>query len=278
MKQEGGKKIIGNYDLISIDEKPIVSIITVVYNSKDLIEKTIQNILSQTYKNIEYIIIDGASTDGTLDIVKKYNSAISYWISEKDKGLYDAMNKGLHVATGDYVWFINSGDLVNENETIEKIFSSEVKNADVIFGDVMYVDENFNNIGLRSKITNKSLPQKLTFQSFKYGMVVGHQGFLMKRKLAPDYDLKYRYVADYDWEINCMKRTENCVKVNLTLAKFLVAGVSTQQRKKCLEEKYQIIIKHWGKIIGNINWLINAARAAFSYVKRRKYVEDYGIQ
>ena len=96
---------------------PKISVITVVYNSVSYIERTIQSVLSQTYPHIEYIIIDGGSGDGTTEIIKKYSGSLAYWVSEPDKGLYDAMNKGLAKATGEFVWFINSGDEISGSKT-----------------------------------------------------------------------------------------------------------------------------------------------------------------
>src|SRR5688572_13647639 len=105
-------------------QRPLVSIITIVYNNRDHIEGTIKSVLFQTFTDYEYIIIDGASNDGTVDIIKQYEDKLGYWISEKDKGIYDAMNKGLRAAKGKYVWFMNSGDKIAEADTLEKIVKS----------------------------------------------------------------------------------------------------------------------------------------------------------
>ena len=278
MKQEGGQRILGTYKLVSTPQKPVVSVITVVYNSEKLLERTIENILSQTYHNIELIIIDGGSKDGTLDIIRKYNDRISYWVSEKDKGLYDAMDKGLQIASGDYVWYINSGDLIFDNFTTEKIFTSNPTDADIYYGDTLYVNGNYEPIGLRNDITNKKLPAQLSVDSFQYGMVICHQAFIMKRSVAARYDLQYKYVSDYDWEIACTKNAKIAIHTYLTLAKFLTEGFSTKHRKASVKEKYKVMLKHWGFVIGNLNYLTNAFKAAFSFLKRKKYVKEYGIQ
>ena len=99
------------------------SIITITYNAVRLVEQTLLNVLSQSYPNIEYIVIDGGSTDGTVDIIKRYESGLAYWVSEPDKGIYDAMNKGLQKATGDYVWFINAGDSLCSSDTVQSVVS-----------------------------------------------------------------------------------------------------------------------------------------------------------
>ncbi|WP_346862596.1 glycosyltransferase family 2 protein [uncultured Draconibacterium sp.] len=114
----------------------LISIITVVYNGEKHLEQTIQSVLNQTYPSVEYILIDGGSKDGTLDIIKKYDDKIAYWISEKDNGIYDAMNKGILAATGEWINFMNAGDTFANEDTIEKVFSkSKYDDTDIIFGN-----------------------------------------------------------------------------------------------------------------------------------------------
>ena len=117
--------------------QPTFSIITITYNAVRLVEQTLLNVLSQSYPNIEYIVIDGGSTDGTVDIIKRYESGLAYWVSEPDKGIYDAMNKGLQKATGDYVWFINAGDSLCSSDTVQSVVSRLQKRKtlpDIIYG------------------------------------------------------------------------------------------------------------------------------------------------
>ena len=121
-------------------QQPVFSIITITYNASRWVESTILNVLSQSYPNIEYIVIDGGSTDGTVDIIKQYASGISYWVSEPDKGIYDAMNKGLEKATGDYVWFINAGDSLYTSDTVQSVASLAQKKRtlpDIIYGEII---------------------------------------------------------------------------------------------------------------------------------------------
>ena len=124
--------------------QPTFSIITITYNAVRLVEQTLLNVLSQSYPNIEYIVIDGGSTDGTVDIIKRYESGLTYWVSEPDKGIYDAMNKGLQKATGDYVWFINAGDSLCSSDTVQSVVSRLQKRKtlpDIIYGETNIVDE-----------------------------------------------------------------------------------------------------------------------------------------
>ena len=132
--------------------QPTFSIITITYNAVRLVEQTLLNVLSQSYPNIEYIVIDGGSTDGTVDIIRRYESGLAYWVSEPDKGIYDAMNKGLQKATGDYVWFINAGDTLCSSDTVQSIVSKLQKRKvlpDIIYGETNIVDEERRSLGLR---------------------------------------------------------------------------------------------------------------------------------
>jgi len=149
--------------------QPKLSIITIVYNNMHHIERTMLSILYQTYPNIENIIIDGLSTDGTVDIIKKYESRISKFISEKDNGIYDAMNKGLALATGDYVLFMNSGDEIYTKDTIANVFAS-AEDADIYYGETEMINDNGQSLGQR----RHKAPKQLNWRSFKYGMSVSH--------------------------------------------------------------------------------------------------------
>lgn len=251
------------------------SIITVTYNAAQWIERTIQSIIFQTCPNIEYIIVDGGSTDGTIDIITKQRSAlanyklqITKWISEPDEGLYDAMNKGLKLATGDYVWFINAGDRIHSANTIQEIINclspSHVERSrdtfhllpDIIYGETEISDAQGNSLGMR----RLKAPEKLTWKSFKMGMLVSHQSFIVKREIAEPYDLQYRYTADFDWCIRCLKKTNNILNTHLTLSYFLEAGYSSTNRKTSLKERYKIMCKYYGKIPTQIRHLWFALR------------------
>ena len=177
-KLEGGKRIYGPPVITEKARFPVISIITVVYNNKVPLERTIKSIISQTYPNIEFIIIDGSSTDGTLDVIREYNDKISYWLSEKDEGIYDAMNKGLTCSTGDYVWFINAGDQITEPDTLQSVIKND-PGIDVYYGDTVLIDINDNLAGLR----RLRPPAKLTWKSFGMGLVVCHQALIIRRNM-----------------------------------------------------------------------------------------------
>jgi glycosyltransferase involved in cell wall biosynthesis len=220
---------------------PKISIITVVYNASSLLERTIKSVLAQTYSTIEYIIIDGGSTDGTLNIIEKYKNKIAQTHSGKDRGIYDAMNKALKDASGDYVLFLNAGDELYSNETIAKVFASAPE-ADVYYGNTAIVTEKGEVIGDR----RLSPPENLTWKSLKYGMCVSHQSFIPKRLLCDFYNLEYKVSADIDWMINVLKQSDNIVNTHQYISKFLEGGTSNKRRKKALLERFSIMVKHYG--------------------------------
>lgn len=226
---------------------PVFSIITVSYNAADHIESTILSIAGQTYDKIEYIIIDGDSTDETVNIIKKHEQHISYWVSEPDNGLYDAMNKGLQKATGDYVWFMNAGDCIYDRNTVDGIvalLSESEKKPEIIYGETAIIDKK----GMVIRQRRLKAPEKLTWKSFKMGMLVSHQSFIARRETAPLFDTDYRYSADVDWCIKCLKQAMVISNTHLILSKYLDEGLTTANRKASLRERYDIMCKYYGKL------------------------------
>jgi len=223
---------------------PKFSIITVTYNAEKVLEDTIQSVIAQTYHNIEYIIVDGASKDTTPDIIEKYRPYIHALVSEPDKGIYDAMNKGLALATGDYLCFLNAGDSLREDDTllrmVQSIHSKEL--PDVVYGETALVDEKRHFLRMR----RLSAPEKLTWKSFKKGMLVCHQAFFAKRSLAEPYDLRYRFSSDFDWCIRIMKKSQTLHNTHLTIIDYLEEGMTTTNRKASLKERFRIMAKHYG--------------------------------
>ncbi|NDV60029.1 glycosyltransferase family 2 protein [Bacteroides sp. 519] len=223
---------------------PTFSIVTVTYNAGKALEDTIQSVITQTYHHIEYIVVDGASTDGTLAILNKYQSYISTLITEPDKGIYDAMNKGLKCATGDYICFLNAGDSLKEDDTLFKMVHT-IKSKDlpdVLYGQTALVDANRRFLRMR----RLEAPEALNWKSFKQGMLVCHQAFFAKRTLAEPYDLQYRFSSDFDWCIRMMKKAKVLHNTHLTIIDYLEEGTTTQNRKASLKERFRIMVKHYG--------------------------------
>jgi len=191
--------------------------------------------------DVEYIIIDGCSTDGTLDVIKKHEKYISFWCSEPDAGIYDAMNKGLKNATGNYVWFLNAGDEIYSQETLSFINSIE-GDADAYYGNVEYIDEEGNNLGTRIL---KKPPENLTWQDMVKGMVVNHQSLIVKRNKAVSYNLYYKFCADIDWMIRTLKNCQTIVNTNKILSKFLIGGYSKSNIIKSNKERFKILRQHF---------------------------------
>ncbi|MPM41255.1 hypothetical protein SDC9_87905 [bioreactor metagenome] len=226
---------------------PLFSIITVTYHAESVLEETILSVVSQTYHNIEYIIVDGASKDRTLSIVNKYRDRIQAVVSEPDKGLYDAMNKGLKIAKGEYVCFLNAGDTFHEDDTLQLIVHQLNKSnvlPDVIYGETALVDAQRHFVRMRRLQT----PDTLNWKSFRQGMLVCHQAFIAKRALAETYDLNYRFSADFDWCIRVMKKASLLHNTRLTLIDYLDEGMTTKNRKASLKERFRIMAKHYGYI------------------------------
>lgn len=167
-----------------------ISIITVTFNAESCIENTILSVISQTYSNYEYIIIDGGSSDKTRQIIEKYQKHLSYWVSEKDTGIYDAMNKGIIHSTGEWLIFMNAGDLFHNNTVLFDIFQDqEYTNYDILYGDV-------NATFLKYNIIQKSDAE---IQTLTKRMFFSHQSSFIRKDLMLQYkyDLKYKIIADY---------------------------------------------------------------------------------
>ena len=169
--------------------QPQITIITICYNAATTISRTLRSVTAQTYPHIQYLVIDGASKDNTLELVRDLAPQAEVY-SEPDKGIYDAMNKGLDRATGDYVWYVNAGDALASPTTVEELVRATCSGSslpDVLYGDTRLIDAQDQDLGLR----RLRPPHELNWKSFRSGMLVCHQAFVAKRSIAPHYDLRY---------------------------------------------------------------------------------------
>ena len=223
--------------------RPKISIITVCYNAAKTIEKTLVSVQQQDYPNIEHLIIDGQSTDETLSIVAKYPH-ISAVYSQSDKGIYDAMNKGIARATGDYLWFLHADDQIYAADTL-RLAMQEHQNEDFIYGKAMLINEEGQERPLEER---KAHPDRhsLSWKTLKNGMVICHQAMLVKRKLAPLYNLEYHLVGDLDWVIYILKQTNSLRDCGQVMCSFVEGGTSTQHRKASLKQRFHVLTKHFG--------------------------------
>lgn len=234
------------------------TLITVTYNAEATLERTLQSVAQQTYPHIEHLIIDGASKDHTVEIARRYPHCTV--VSEPDRGLYDAMNKGIRLATGDYLCFLNAGDTLHSPDTLAHIAKAAADQActdgiaanrtdgelAVLYGDTHIVD-------LQGRfLRNRRLtpPEHLTWRSFRHGMLVCHQAFYIRRSIALPYDLSYRFSADFDWCIRCMQEGErrgmHNIYIKEPLADYLAEGMTTANHKASLKERFCIMAKHYG--------------------------------
>lgn len=198
---------------------PLVTIITVVYNARDLLVKTIEAVSQMAYPEIEHIIIDGASTDGTQDVLERYKHCISRGISEPDHGIYDAMNKGISLATGEYLWFLNAGDVPATSNVLDVMTSLEWV-PDYVYGDTNLVRPD----GTVLKLVRA--PSRLDWRGMVNGMQVSHQSFIVRRSLAPFYDLRYRYIADQKWIVEILRVSGAGLRLKCPLSDYLLGGLS----------------------------------------------------
>ena len=235
-----------------------ITIITVTYNAASVLQRTLDSVKKQTWQKIEHLIIDGASKDDTVAIAETYQAQCPYEVviqSEPDKGLYDAMNKGLRKATGDYLVFLNAGDTFHAEDTLEIIANNQLPTANsqraaVIYGDTAITDEQ----GVFLHLRRLRPPQRLNWKSFRQGMLVCHQAFYVRTDIAQgqEYDLQYRHSADVDWCIRVMKQAEDLglplVNTHTILADFMEGGNTTQNHRESLKERYQVMCRHYGRL------------------------------
>ncbi len=229
------------------------TIITCTYNASDVVGRTLESVASQTYPHVEHIVQDGQSGDDTLRIISRYSRVKV--VSEPDSGLYDAMNKAIMRATGDYIVFLNAGDKLYSSTTLEEIarqidtFKPAERPA-VVYGNTNIVDDNGKFLGPR----HLSPPETLTWKSFRHGMLVCHQAFYVRTDIAREveYNVDYRLSADVDWCIRVMKKAGEMRlplhNTHLILCDYLEGGLSVQNHRKSLIERFKIMSRHYGLI------------------------------
>ena len=235
------------------------TVVTVTYNAGNTIERTLLSVASQTYPYVEHLIIDGCSSDHTMSVVRNHveNTPQAYrtlrLLREPDKGLYDAMNKGITQARGDYLIFLNAGDKFHENTTLEQVaalasrFRKGLRPA-VVYGETDLVDDEGRFVRHR----RLSTPSTLTWRSFLSGMRVCHQSFYVRADLARAemYDLKWHFSADFDWCVRILHRAGRrhlpILNTELILTDYLSEGLTTANHRASLKERMRIMTHHYG--------------------------------
>ncbi|MCR4603053.1 MAG: glycosyltransferase [Prevotella sp.] len=241
------------------------SVITITYNAEAVVQRTLQSVLQQTHEDVEHLIIDGASMDGTLELAQQYKetsdaSASGHKViirSEPDDGIYHAMNKGLTQASGDYILYMNAGDSFPKDTTLEEIAHrcrlNELPSDElpaVLYGNTDIVDGEGNYLHPR----RLQPPARLSWRSFRHGMLVCHQAFYARTDIAKNlqYDTRYRYSADVDWCIRVMKEADRLalplVNIGMVVANYTEEGTTTRHHRESLKERYRVMAHHYGHI------------------------------
>lgn len=241
------------------------TVITITYNAQQVLDRTLQSVLHQTYEDVEHLIIDGASKDNTLAIAEAYkqqsdDSGCGHKViikSEPDHGIYDAMNKGLSQAMGDYVVFMNAGDFFPSADTLEQIVRRCKLNEQpseelpaVLYGNTDIVDSEGSYLRPR----RLQPPAVLTWRSFRHGMLVCHQAFYARIDIAKNtpFDLRYRYSADVDWCIRVMQEGERAslplYNINMVVANYTEEGATTVHHRASLRERFHVMCRHYGYV------------------------------
>lgn len=220
----------------------LITIITVCYNAEEHIEDTIKSIINQNYKYIEYIIIDGGSSDGTLDIIKKYKDKIDYFISEKDDGIYDAMNKGISKANGEYLLFLNAGDDFCDTDTLSNIFSKkDFLNEDIIYGSSIVVDtDRTKEILLKPKLFTKF---NLLFWTTR---TVCHQAIFVKKNIVVPYSKKYKLKGELNWYFDIEDKSKSYRIVDIPVVYYSLGGTGDINYKLNSIETLQVVFRRAG--------------------------------
>lgn len=221
--------------------RPRVTVVTVNYNMRDGLEKTIRSVMAQTYPNIEYIVVDGASRDGSIDVIKKYAHALARWTSEPDRNLYDAMNKGAAAASGEWVLFMNSGDCFADDDVVADIFSCNLENDDLVYGNVIWRYEGQKFEYLKRAESPETLAQK---------MHCSHQSLFTRASLMQEYPFdKELLISDYDFLVHCLALNKRFQFIDRTVAVITKGGRSDLQRALVLRQQQQVLRRY-----GMLTW------------------------
>lgn len=237
---------------------PLISIITVTYNAEKVLEPTLRSVAGQTFRDFEHIIVDGQSSDGTLELASRYADDRMQIHSKADNGIYHGMNRGLKYARGKYVIFLNAGDKFASKGTLALYAEAAQKSPDIIYGDTVIVDGEGAILGPR----HLSAPGILTYKSYLKGMLICHQAFMVRREIAPQYSREFRLSADYDWCLACIEKSGITKRHNLRCVTihYLEGGMSQKKKIASLKERFIIMKRRFG--------FFPALKAHFSFIPR----------
>jgi glycosyltransferase involved in cell wall biosynthesis len=235
-------------------DETLVTVATVVFNSFSCIEKTILSVINQSYRKIEYIIIDGGSTDGTLEIIQKYSGNISYFLTEKDSGVYDAMNKALKVANGDFLVFMNSGDTFSSDFIVESFINSKDENNAVYYGDALFFDNEKQKVYLYGGKFNK---HRLLFHN------ICHQSVFYPKSIykSQNFNLKYKLLADWEYNIRAYSTLTKFNYLDNVICFYNRNGISYSLLDLAFDDDFEKIVKvNFGVPVFIYYWLRKRVR------------------
>lgn len=235
---------------------PLISIVTITFNAERVLKSTLESVSSQTFENYEHIIVDGQSTDNTLLIAKQYANPKLEIHSKKDNGIYHGMNRGLKYARGKYILFLNAGDRLASANTLSKYAEAAKENPDIIYGDTVIVNEKGEILRPR----HLSAPDVLTYASYKRGMLICHQAFMVRKEIAPEYRHDLKLSADYDWCLGCIAKSGLTKRINLKAVTihYLDGGVSQKKKIASLRERFSVMRSRyglWSAIVAHIGFV-----------------------
>ena len=212
----------------------LLSIITINYNNRDGLQKTIESVVKQTFKDFEWIVIDGGSTDGSRELIERYADHFSYWVSEPDRGVYNAMNKGIKVAKGDYLQFLNSGDWLLDETSLERCFSHPFT-GDIVYGDLLFVKDDGTNV-------KSCFPKPLSLRYF-YQRSLGHNASFIRRELLQEelYDERFKIVSDWAFFLKQALRNRSFEYIDETISCFDTNGISCVNKELVNRERETVL-------------------------------------
>lgn len=248
-----------------------ISIVTVNYNNKAGLERTILSVINQTAREFEFIVIDGGSTDGSKDVLKRYQTNFNHWISEPDSGIYNAMNKGIKLATGNYICFLNSGDVLSKDTILEEVEQQIDPTAGIIYGDAAYLEPNGKVI--------RNYPDELSFRFF-LEQNLSHQASFIRRSLFSDlfyYNENYKIVSDWEFFAYAICKANIPYKhLNLVICDYDTTGISSiisnhkamnEERSLTMDRYFSLFLKDYEKI-----FILNSKRGQqFFYIKEHRF-------
>ena len=255
---------------------PLISIITVCYNAAATIGATMRSVAAQTAGDYEHIVVDGASKDGTPDIARGLATERTRIHSSPDHGIYDAMNKGIGLARGKYLIFLNAGDRFHSEDSLRQITDAITANGypGVVYGQTVLVDGDGRYLGPR----HLTAPENLSLSDFAGGMKVCHQAFVALKRIVPLYNTNWRFSADYEWCIRVLQHSRSNVYTGTVLIDYLSEGATTRNRAASLLERYKIMCRYYGRVRTTLRHLGFVPRFALNALRSKMHKRDAAKQ